>query len=491
MPADSALVRTSECAPVPISDESARCAFAVEAQNLQKAAALGAGGQKPVEKIPETHLSDDESLEVPPLFSTNGSDRQPQPAAESPPPESPATPVKASVTDVWKDEIQPSGVQQRAWGDCFFMAGLASLASNDRGRELIRNMIQDNGNGTYTVTFPGDKSHPVTVDAQDIDRVSDAGASWARVMEAALLCYNGIENPLRSPITFQLMPIGSKVMTGHEALRLLTNESVSTDATGKFIDLTGWRAVLGTNTKDQVAAHLTEATQNGDFMTAVVGGGGILPTVAGSNEPGALPLNHVYTVLSYNPEDQTVIIRNPHGRNSRLRDADLALAENIEILDNDGRMKMSLDTFMKTFSGVNFSGASSTERLFEEVPGKSLEVVGDVAEIVFDAVTFDTDELKKDVSELKDDAMAVLHDTTAYIWDRIHRPMLKGADYVYGRLDDIQEIGESGYELCKDIVNGDFSEVPDDLADLALETGEAVVDAIGDGISFVGGILGL
>lgn len=47
--------------------------------------------------------------------------------------------------------VHPSDVNQDALGDCYFVAALASVAKQNP--DLIKNNIQDNGDGTYTVTL--------------------------------------------------------------------------------------------------------------------------------------------------------------------------------------------------------------------------------------------------------------------------------------------------------------------------------------------------
>jgi hypothetical protein len=47
--------------------------------------------------------------------------------------------------------VSPTDVRQVGLGDCFLMASVGSVASRDP--KVIQDMIHDNGNGTYTVTF--------------------------------------------------------------------------------------------------------------------------------------------------------------------------------------------------------------------------------------------------------------------------------------------------------------------------------------------------
>lgn len=51
-----------------------------------------------------------------------------------------------------KYNISPNDVRQGNDGDCYFMASLAAIA--EKNPELIEQMIQENPDGTYTVTFP-------------------------------------------------------------------------------------------------------------------------------------------------------------------------------------------------------------------------------------------------------------------------------------------------------------------------------------------------
>jgi len=113
--------------------------------------------------------------------------------------------------DFTNQKGQPSvnDLNQNGYGDCYFLASIASLAQSHPGD--IKSMIQDNGNGTFTVTFPhqkdngitnawglfGDRYHDVKVTVSDKDLPSNAvnadGApsgekgtpKWPEVLEAA------------------------------------------------------------------------------------------------------------------------------------------------------------------------------------------------------------------------------------------------------------------------------------------------------------------
>lgn len=91
------------------------------------------------------------------------------------------------------NSINPDAIRQGTIGDCYFLAALASVAKSEP--QLIRDMIKDNGNGTYTVTFPGAPDQPITVTAPTQSEMGlyNAGSkhgTWAIVLEKAFGVYN-------------------------------------------------------------------------------------------------------------------------------------------------------------------------------------------------------------------------------------------------------------------------------------------------------------
>ncbi|MGC4113421.1 MAG: C2 family cysteine protease [Myxococcales bacterium] len=59
--------------------------------------------------------------------------------------------TKRFTGPLFKDGIKPEDVQQGQLGDCYFPAAIAALAKSQP--EVLQNMIKENGDGTYTVTF--------------------------------------------------------------------------------------------------------------------------------------------------------------------------------------------------------------------------------------------------------------------------------------------------------------------------------------------------
>ena len=68
-------------------------------------------------------------------------------------------------------------------------------------------------------------------------------------------------------------------------------------------------------------------------------------SMAGSDAHG-LPDDHVYTILSYNENKGTILVRNPHGSGSDA--TGLKYKDNL----NDGKFEMTLAEFYKYFSFI-------------------------------------------------------------------------------------------------------------------------------------------
>jgi hypothetical protein len=84
--------------------------------------------------------------------------------------------------------INPLAVRQGTINDCYFEAALSTLAASDPA--AIQQMIKEEPDGTFTVTFPGDRSNPVNVGPQTeaesgLYNHATRFGMWAGVMEKA------------------------------------------------------------------------------------------------------------------------------------------------------------------------------------------------------------------------------------------------------------------------------------------------------------------
>lgn len=220
-------------------------------------------------------------------------------------------------------------------GNCHFVAALASLAACDPQR--IMNMIRDNGNHTYTVTFPGG-DHPVTVMAAYGG--NNAYGNWPQVMQQAYRTYCGYdmnnEKEQVSSASFLLASIND------QGLRLLTGQgSIESYST----------AVNSLATLDQ---KLKEAMEQRRPVVAGIPSRGLLD-IASSSPIIGLPNSHAYSVLNYqsdsaNPERSIVTVRNPWGRTS-VNPEGGALPPGVTDLGN-GLVSMPLGIFAREYGDI-------------------------------------------------------------------------------------------------------------------------------------------
>lgn len=196
-------------------------------------------------------------------------------------------------------------VKQEGYGDCYFDASIAALAQ--KHPDQIKNMIHDNGNGTFTVTFPhqkdngagnlwglfGDSYHDVKVTVSDKDLPSnatnagDGNAKWPEVLEAAYAKVNGGY---------------SKIGNGGNPT------SAMTTLTGKSADY---------YSPSDGAGKIEQALKDGKMVTVLTpkSDGDQAGAENGTN-PHSLVGEHAYTVtgVTKGPDGKTYVeLRNPWG----------------------------------------------------------------------------------------------------------------------------------------------------------------------------------
>jgi hypothetical protein len=248
-----------------------------------------------------------------------------------------------------KELISAQGVGQKI-GDCYFESTLASLANSNKGARTIENMITENKqDGSYVVTFPGDRTHPVTVSAADLTTNFNNGqikdpAIWARVIETAFLKYDHCEQygGLMDGPQLEGVPFFGKINNPADAANLLTGERSTCKSLGNY-DWSQFPPAFGATSSKDVAALLEGALKNGEPVTA-----GTVRQL-GANDCGPLANNHEFSVLGYDGATDMVTVRNPWSRNHG--DAESYKALGIKMLA-DGKLEMPLSTFCQCFNHI-------------------------------------------------------------------------------------------------------------------------------------------
>lgn len=227
--------------------------------------------------------------------------------------EHPADPVR---------DIHPAQIKQGRIGDCYFLSSLAALAQQHP--EAIQKMIAQNDDGTYTVTFPGDPTHPVTVSRPSGAELKDYGhygsGTWVSVIEKAHRKYTNKWAPEVGKEGSWQAEAGDDPQ---KAIKLLTGKDSSTDLTSAMAALTLERII-----KEDLKAK--------KLMVASTGEKEGVPDSA--VPPTKIVSGHAYTVMGFDSDHHRVILRNPWGYN-----------ENSLGSTSSGQFSMSVDEFQKYF----------------------------------------------------------------------------------------------------------------------------------------------
>jgi len=282
-----------------------------------------------------------------------------------------------ALPDALKGPITPDGVHQGAEvPDCRLEARLASLAQADP--QAIARMIKDNGNGSYTVTFPGDRQHPVTVAtptdwekatfSNGADGGADAGNEWALIIDKAFRQrinqpfgpYGpapNVEGLLTGKPEALLVPIAQECTTIVGAVDYLMSKydgnaacvaNVSKEPLARRVECAQNRPITGVPA--DTGKYLQEALNNHMIVTTFVDSDKLKATAGrsryGTDSQGRLLElmdGHAYSVTNYDAAKQTVTLRNPWGVNY----------DDKKKLVGDGYVTLTLDQFKRMIGGID------------------------------------------------------------------------------------------------------------------------------------------
>jgi hypothetical protein len=232
------------------------------------------------------------------------------------------------------DEPKADDVRQGAIGNCYFPAALASVAS--ARPDIIKNMIKDNGDGTYTVKFTpnsyGGASRPVEIKVDgDLyarsyggpiygsslggSTAADKMELWYPLIEKAYAQWKGSYDT-----------IGNGGVAG----------TVMSEVMGKGYKYEN----ISASNKDRIYEMIKTAAANKQPMAAGTYG---TEDAAKYTNTGVYA-NHAYSVLGVEEDNGTkyVKIRNPWGQSEHGSDG-----------KNDGFFRMELSKFAELYRAVH------------------------------------------------------------------------------------------------------------------------------------------
>ncbi len=203
------------------------------------------------------------------------------------------------------DGVAPGDAQQGQIGDCYFPAAISAIAQSNPS--ALTNMIKDNGDGTYTVTFKQrdwatgqPKDVPITVDG-DLYARSYGGPLYGRSANSG--------DPKKMELWFPLVEKAYAQWKG--SYDTIGDGGHVSDV---FEDVLGTEASMmgiGTWNQDRV---WTQLVANVDAKKAV-GAGTYGDSENGRYTNSGVYANHAYSILGYEQADgeRYVVLRNPWG----------------------------------------------------------------------------------------------------------------------------------------------------------------------------------
>ena len=226
-----------------------------------------------------------------------------------------------------QDSIRVEAIRQGIVGDCFFLAALASVAV--ACPEVIPRMIKDMGDGSFTVTFPGDRDLPITVEAPTTVELALYAKSsqygiWPAVLEKAYGVY--LMNVQQKQT---MIPADATHAAAHtyEAFDLLTGQ-------------TGHWEFLPTLEDEKLINIL-----NGAFRERRAVAAGSCQSKSGVC-PDGFAASHAFSIIGWNHAREEITMRNPWGR--------LTPEAESRVNTRDGIFAISIPTFRRNFLAIYY-----------------------------------------------------------------------------------------------------------------------------------------
>lgn len=224
-----------------------------------------------------------------------------------------------------------SDVNQGAVGDCYIVSGLAGLANSHQGRDRLRGMIHDNGDGTYTVRF-ADGTETVDGDLYT-SGVAETYAkrnegTWAAIIEKAQAQHHGGYQGIDGGYTDTAL----ESMVGGEGAKL----------------------VLGSRSSEKAWATIQAAKRDGRPISASSRASTGITQETSSGGPELIG-GHSWTVMdTYESGGRRwVTIRNPWGQTVTQNFGEKGpFAEAVPAAD--GQVDIPFDVFVKRFVDLEY-----------------------------------------------------------------------------------------------------------------------------------------
>jgi len=301
--------------------------------------------------------------------------------------------------------------RQGALGDCYFIASLASIASENVN--AIRNMFIDNDDNTFTIRFFGGALGYKSVNGLvTAGFVSGAGVADYITVNRSLptysngtLAYSGNGLSASSTTAPLWIALAEKAYAQWNQTR-----NAGRDGTNRYASIEGgWMSntnaqILGYNSTN----HSMSSTSKQTLVNAVNTNQSV--TIGSTNSASALVQGHAYIVTGYNSSTDTFTLHNPWGVShpSPLTWAQLQANTTMFVVTNP--------------SGTNVASSGTVRAAETEL------LIGNWTEVVYDLESVTTSEFEESSADSFNseqdaaDAPMFVHDTTDPISDPVDMP---------------------------------------------------------------------
>ncbi len=233
------------------------------------------------------------------------------------------------------DGVKAEDVQQGQLGDCYFPSSLAAIAKANP--DAITNLIKDNGDGTYTVTFKQKdwatgkfKDVPVKVD----------GDLYVRPYGGALYGHSAnSSDPKKMELWFPLVEKAYATWKG--SYNTIGNGGAMGDVFEDCMGIDSGQTNLASASADSVWNNITRAVDG----HKPIGAGTFGDDQEAKYTNTGIYADHAYSILGYEKSgaDRLVILRNPWGESEPAGNG-----------PNDGIFKLKLADFQKLYQTMYF-----------------------------------------------------------------------------------------------------------------------------------------
>jgi len=248
--------------------------------------------------------------------------------------------------------VDPRDVEQGAIGDCYFLAGLSSVAK--ARPEVLKDGITDNGDGTYGVRLydANGKARTVTVD-DELYRKEGGGPRYARGTDRKELwpaLYEKAYAKMRG--SYETIGNGGQARRAMEAITGKTSDRVHNQ---KLTADALWDRVNGALDGNKPIATDTYGSGKKYDNNGVVSG-------------------HAYSVLGTQTDgdDRYVVLRNPWGSGEYSNPAyetDVDWAKDGKLDGDDGVFRMKLEDFHRLYEHTDVNDVPRKRGIIERFRG--------------------------------------------------------------------------------------------------------------------------